>query len=137
MAYGDAAAEQHEKDQVTDYVREDGSVRAPVRDWEAERSAMLWEARQRDLTRAQQHLAYQQNRLWKFMEARAERGITKPYEICGAEDARHPRHEEGHPDYDEDDLVPHVICQLPRNHRDLGYRNHLEMKDGQISGAWS
>lgn len=75
--------------------------------------------------------------LWEFMEERAVRDVYKPYEICGDEDSWHPRHKEGHPKYDEDDLVPSVVCQLPKNHRELGYRNHLEMRDGSVWGAWS
>jgi hypothetical protein len=76
--------------------------------------------------------------LWKFMEGLANRTAEKPYEICGAEDAWHPRHEEDHPDYDEDDLVAAAQCQLPKAHKDMGYRNHLEMTDdGKVWGAWS
>lgn len=77
------------------------------------------------------------NALWKFMDDHADRDIPKPYEICGAEDSWHPRMEETDPAYDEDDLVPSCQCQLPKNHRDLDYRNHLEMRDGKVWGAWS
>lgn len=78
------------------------------------------------------------NELWKFMDDRAYREAVKPYEICGAEDAWHPRHPEGHPEYDEDDLAASAQCQLPKGHKELGYRNHLECKpDGSVWGAWS
>lgn len=78
------------------------------------------------------------NELWKFVDDRAIRGVDKPYEICGAEDAWHPRHPEGHPEYDEDDLVASAQCQLPKGHREMGYRNHLECgPDGSVWAAWS
>lgn len=62
------------------------------------------------------------NELWKFMDDRAERGILKPYEICGAVDGGDRSHLE---------------CQLPKGHKDLGYRYHLEMRNGQVWGSWS
>jgi hypothetical protein len=78
------------------------------------------------------------NALWKFMDDRAYRDAEKPYEICGDEDAWHPRLSENDPSYDEDDLVASVRCQLPKGHQAMGYRNHLETtQDGKVWGAWS
>lgn len=78
------------------------------------------------------------NALWKFMDDHAYRQAVKPYEICGAEDAWHPRLEESDPAYDEDALIPEAQCQLPKGHREMGYHNHLECKpDGSVWGAWS
>lgn len=63
------------------------------------------------------------NALWKFMDDHAYRQAVKPYEICGDDDGQGRKHLE---------------CQLPKGHREIGYRNHLECKpDGSVWGAWS
>lgn len=63
------------------------------------------------------------NALWKFMDDHAYRQAVKPYEICGGDDGQGRKHLER---------------QLPKGHRELGYRNHLECKpDGSVWGAWS
>lgn len=78
------------------------------------------------------------NALWKFMDDRADRASEKPYEICGVEDGWHPRLRESDPQYDEDDLVAELRCQLPKGHKEFGYRYHLETgPDGGILGSWS
>lgn len=134
MSYGDEAAERAEMDAPTELVRPDGAVITP--DWKR-LDEILWNGRIRDMQRTRDEAAQWRNKLWKFMEERAHRSAFKPYEICGAQDAWHPRHDEGHPEYDEDDLVAGVICQLPKDHQELGYRNHLEMdSSGKVWGAW-
>jgi hypothetical protein len=130
MAHGDKAAEQYEKDQPSEYGLLSDDARKRL-------LSTIWNSRLNTARRAREVADEAEQSLWNFMEQHAYRGVERPYEVCGNEDAWHPRHDEGHPEYDEDDLVPSAICQLPRNHRDLGYRNHLEMKNGQVWGAWS
>lgn len=135
--WGDEAAERHEMNEPSEPLAEDGTPRfLGIKSSNAE--DLLWSARKRDVDTARDMFERRQSRLWLHMEERAVRGVFKPYEICGAQDAWHPRHKEGHPEYDEDDLVASCVCQLPKDHRDLGYRNHLEMtEDGKVWGSWS
>lgn len=116
MAYGDAAAEQHEQGQPTEYglnLSDEARKRLLV---------TTWNSRLNTARRAREAADEAEGKLWTFMEQRACRGVEKPYEICGDDDGQGRNRLE---------------CQLPQNHRDLGYRNHLEMKDGKVWGAWS
>lgn len=134
--WGDEAAERHEMNEPSEPLAVDGTPRLPATPGELA-DQKLFERLKARAESAQRDADMRHAALWQFMEDWAIRDAYKPYAICGDQDSWHPRHEEGHPEYDENDLVAGVICQLPANHRDLGYRNHLEMRDGKVWGAWS
>jgi hypothetical protein len=64
-----------------------------------------------------------------FMKEHAERGVDKPYEICGNLDNFWENEDTGESGY-------RLQCQYPKGHAELGFRWHAEFSGGNLVGEW-